>query len=181
MPRALTILLLVAFAAAPLAAQGTEPYSFDLGLLGGTGGSVDLDPDPGLTNPAYSAFALMVTERYTLVGVRAGRIQFDESKGYGKDLVKADLEYAALVGEYRYPKTFYDLGIYLGVGAYQVQGELPDGKEQNDTALGFAFGLTGEFRLYRSLYLAAETNVHYAFLDEAHLFGGAFVGLGVRF
>ena len=54
-------------------------------------------------------------------------------------------------------------------------------RDSNETAVGFAFGLTGEFRLYRRLYLAAETNVHYAFLDEAHLFGGASIGLGLRF
>lgn len=179
--RALSFLFLLALAATPMAAQGTEPYSFDLGLLGGVGGSADLKPDPGLTNPAFSAFALMVTERYTLVGVRAGRIEFDESKGFGSDLAKADLEYAALVGEYRYPKGYYDLGVYLGLGAYRVKGELPDGEARNETAVGFAFGLTGEFRLYRRLYLAAETNVHYAFLDEAHLFGGASIGLGLRF
>lgn len=182
MPRALSLLLLLllALAAAPLAAQG-EPYSFDLGLAYGMGGSLDLDPDPGLTNSAFSAHALMVVERFTLVGVRAARIEFDDDEGFGPGQGKGELEYAALVGEYRYPKGYYDVGIYLGLGGYRVSGELEDGEVLSDTALGVAFGVTGEFKLYRWLYLVAEVNAHYAFLEEANLFGGATVGLGVRF
>lgn len=181
MARFLPILLLCALAAAPVAGQGMETYNFDIGLLGGMGGAFDLSPDPGLSNSAYQLYASMVTERYSMVGVRAGRIVFDDSVGYGPDYVKANLEYVDLVGEYRYPKGYYDVGIYLGLGGYRVDGELPSGKKQSETAFGLAFGITGEARLYRRLFLVGEINGHYALLDRANLFGSALIGLGLRF
>ena len=181
MPRVLSLFFLLLLAALPLSAQGVEPYSYDVGLLGGMGGSLDAEPDTGLTNSAFGAHALMVIERFTLVGVRAARIELDEDQGFAPGLGKGQLEYAALVGEYRYPKGFYDVGIYLGLGGYRVTGEFPDGEERSDTALGVAFGVTGEFELYRWLYLVADINAHYAFLEDANLFGGALIGLGFRF
>ncbi|MCL4839546.1 MAG: hypothetical protein KJ058_16455 [Thermoanaerobaculia bacterium] len=184
MARKTAPLLLALLAALSLAgeasARNLESYLFTAGVLGGRGGSFDLEPDPGLSNPAWSAFAGMATDLQTQVSVRLGRLEFDEEAGFG-DLEKADLEYAVLAGEYRFPKSWYDVGVYLGLGGYRVDGRTAAGESVDDSGLGIAFGVTGDYRLWRNLFLTAEINAHYAFIDRASLFGTALAGLSIRF
>ena len=54
-------------------------------------------------------------------------------------------------------------------------------RSESRSAVGFAFGVTGEFQLYRRLYLVGEVNAHYVFFNDANLFGGALAGVGFRF
>jgi len=177
----LLLALLVALSlAGEASARNLESYLFTAGALGGRGGSFDLDPDPGLSNPAWLVYAGMATDLQTQVSLRLGRLEFDEDAGFG-DLEKADLEFAVLAGEYRFPKTYYDVGVYLGLGGYRVDGLAADGENVDDSGLGVAFGITGDYRIWRNFFLTAEINAHYVFIDRANLFGTALAGVSIRF
>ncbi len=70
----LSALSLGAIAAPLAAAEQQESYTFTLGLLAGIGGSLDAEPDPGLTQSSWAIAAGMITAPRTLVVVRAGRL-----------------------------------------------------------------------------------------------------------
>jgi len=177
----LLLALLVLFGlAAEASAHSLESSLFSIGVLGGSGGAFDVDPDPGLSNRTWMAVGRMTTDLSTQVGLRVGRFEFDREAGFG-DLQKANLDFALLAGEYRFPKNYYDVGVYLGLGGYRLDGYDAAGERDDHSALGLAFGITGDYRLWRNLFLSAEITGHYVFLDRTNLFGAAFAGLSLRF
>lgn len=182
MKRILTLLafvLAVALGSArPAASQ--ENYTVQFSLLGGLGGAFDLSPDAGLDNDVREIAAAFVSDYKTLVGVRAGRMSFDGEQGFG-GLAQADLDYLVVAGEYRYPATYYDVGVFLGLGGYRVDGRDAFDEESRDEALGISFGVTGQFRIVRHLSLVGVLEGHYAFFDEANFFGAGLVGLAIHF
>ena len=180
-----TLLLLSAFAlvavAAPLAAaEQQESYTFTLGLLGGVGGALDADPDPGLGQTSWALSAGMVTAPRTLVVVRAGRLSIEGDPAFER-FAKADLEYLNIAGEYRFAQPTYDFGTYLGLGYYRMDGELLLGGDAQENALGIVLGLTGDFDITRYLSFVGEISGHYVFSSDAKIFAMANVGLAVHF
>lgn len=181
-----SVLLLSAFllggVSAPLAAaEQQESYTFTLGLLGGVGGPLDADPDPGLSQTSWMLAAGMVTAPRTLVVVRTGRLAIEGDPAFER-FAQADLEYINIAGEYRFAQPTYDYGTYLGLGYYRMNGELLfGGGDASESDLGLVFGMTGDFDVTRYLSVVGEISAHYAFLDDANIFAMAHIGLAVHF
>lgn len=164
----------------PLAAEQQENYTFTLGLLGGVGGALDADPDPGFGQRSWALSAGMVTASRTLVVVRAGRLEIEGDPAFER-FTRADLEYVNIAGEYRFAQPTYDYGMYFGLGHYRMNGDLLVGGNLDESDLGIVLGLTGDFDVTRYLSVIGEISGHYVFLDDANIFGMANVGLAIHF
>ncbi len=171
------LLLLLAL---PGAARAQELYSISAALLGGIGGSPDAEVGDGLGNTGYQLNLEILTERRTLVGLRAGQLALDEDERFG-NFGDADLTYVTLGGEYRFRESYYDSGLFLALGGYRVAGTDFAGRDDEETSLGLSIGATGEFRLNRHLGVLIELSGHVVDLDSAQFFGMAHGGLIVHF
>jgi len=180
----LPCLVLAAALALPFfapAASAQELYTFTVGVLGGVGGSLDADPGGDLGNLGYQLNFSIVTEPKTHLGIRLGQMDLDVGGGFG-NLDNAELTYLTVAGEYRYSKSFYQSGIYLGLGAYRLGGDdLFSGENREDTSFGGVLGLTGEFELTRSFSVLVEFSGHWADLDVAQVYLLGHVGIAFHF
>jgi hypothetical protein len=177
---ALFFAALFAGSSSPAEAQRRETYTFTLALLGGLGGALDADIDPGLGQQSFMLEASMITEPRTLVGIRAGRLEIDGDEGLD-ELTRADLEYVNISGEYRFSQSFYDYGVYLGVGYYTLDGDLRTGGSDSESDVGIVLGFTGDFDVTKHISIVGDLSAHYAFLDVASIYAMANVGVAVHF
>lgn len=177
--RLLRLGLLAALLLLPGAARAQELYTFTAGLMGGIGGSVDAEPGDDLGNTGFQLNLAMVTEPRTHVGFRLGQLALDSEDRFGS-LTDAELSYVTVAGEYRFPQSYYESGLYLGLGGYRLEGNRGSRGEQ-DTALGLTLGVTGEFRVTPWLGVLIELSGHYADLDEAQFFGMGHGGVAIHF
>lgn len=161
------------------AAGAQELYNFTAGVLGGIGGSMDVEPGDGFDNTGVQVNLTMITEPRTHVGFRIGRLGLDEQELFGS-LSDAELTYITLAGEYRFQESFYESGVYLGLGGYRLEGVRFE-EDERDTSLGVVLGLNGEFKVSRWLGLMVELSGHYVDFDEAQIFGMVHGGLAVHF
>jgi hypothetical protein len=173
--------LLAAGGAGSLSAQLQETYTYTLGLLGGAGGALDADIDPGLGGPGFMVEALFVTEPRTLLGIRAGKLEIEGDEGF-EIFDSAELEYANIAGEYRFNQGFYDYGVYLGVGYYRLTGDLRgELGEQEESDLGAVVGFTGDFDVTRHISIVGDLAVHYVWIDVASIYATANLGVAFHF
>ncbi|HEX7181596.1 MAG TPA: outer membrane beta-barrel protein [Thermoanaerobaculia bacterium] len=163
----------------PGAASAQELYTYTVGVLGGIGGSVDVDRGDDLSNTGLQVNLGMVTERRTHVIVRLGQLNLDQSEFFGS-LRDADLTYATIGGEYRFRQSYYDSGVYLGLGGYRLEGSRSD-EDVTDTSIGLTIGVTGEFEINNWLGVLVEISGHAVDFDEAQIFGMAHGGLALHF
>jgi len=177
--RLLRLALLAALFLLPGAARAQELYTFTAGLMGGIGGSVDADPGDDLGNTGFQLNLSMVTEPRTHVGFRLGELTLDSEERFGS-LTEAELSYVTVAGEYRFPQSYYESGLYIGLGGYRLEGNRGS-QDESDTAVGLNIGVTGEFRITRWLGVLVELSGHYADLDEAQFFGMGHAGLAIHF
>ncbi|HWM94551.1 MAG TPA: hypothetical protein VN493_27600 [Thermoanaerobaculia bacterium] len=175
----LRLFLLAALLLLPGAARAQELYTFSAGLLGGIGGSVDAEPGDDLGNTGFQLNLTMVTEPRTHVGFRLGQLGLDSEDFFGS-LSDAELSYVTVAGEYRFPQSYYESGLYIGLGGYRLEGNRFGGDE-TDTAVGLTLGVTGEFRVTQWLGVLVELSGHYADLDEAQFFGMGHGGISIHF
>ena len=164
----------------PGAARADEQYTYSIAALGALGGSWDVDPGDGFSNPGFQVNLGMVTEPRTLVAFRLGKLNLDKEDLFGS-LHDADLSYVTVGGEYRFQETYYDSGIYLGLGGYRLRGTRGDGRSDDQTSVGLAVGITGEFPINRWFGVLLELSGHYVDLDEAKIFGMAHGGVAFHF
>jgi hypothetical protein len=176
----LVAVALFAGGSAALEAQLQENYTYTLGVLGGIGGALDADIDPGLGEPSLMIVAAMVTEARTLVGIRAGRLKIEDDEGF-EEFLGAELEYLNISGEYRFSQGFYDYGVYLGVGYYQLSGELRVGGDHDESDLGGVVGFTGDFDITPHISIVGDLSVHYVWVDAASIYGMANIGVAFHF
>lgn len=174
------LLALAALLALPGAVRAQELYTYTASLLGGLGGSPDADPGDGFSNTGFQLNLGMVTEPRTHVDLRLGSLKLDSDDSFGS-LSGADLSYVTIGGEYRFPEGYYDSGLYVAVGGYRLEGTRANGRSDQDTGIGGAIGVTGEFRVNRYMGVLIELSGHYANLDEAQVFGMAHAGLSIHF
>ena len=174
------LFLVLVLLALPGAAGAQDLYNFTVGALGGLGGSVDAEPGDSLTNTGFQLNLTMVTEPRTHVGFRLGKLALDEDEFFGS-LSDAELSYATIGGEYRYRETYYESGIFIGLGGYRLEGTSFDGRDESDTAVGLTVGATGEFPINRWLGVLVELSGHYADFDEAQFFVMGHAGFAVHF
>lgn len=165
---------------APGAAQAQETYTYTVGLLGGLGGSLDADVGDDLDNTGFQLNLGMVFQPQDHLVVRVGQLGLDSSERF-QDLTDADLTYLTIGGEYRYRHAYYDSGIYLALGGYRLAGTDLGGSDRDDTSIGLALGLTGDFPIRRWLSFQVELSGHYADLDQAQIFAMGHAGLAVHF
>lgn len=177
--RLLRLALTAALLLLPGAARAQELYTFTAGLLGGVGGSFDAEPGDDLGNTGFQINLTMVTEPRTHVGFRLGQLGLDSEERFGS-LSDAELSYVTVAGEYRFPQTYYESGLYLGLGGYRLEGSR-FGQGEEDTAVGLTLGVTGEFKVTRWLGVLVELSGHYADFDEAQLFGMGHAGVAIHF
>ena len=184
---ALSLLAAIAvfsLAAAPVSAQ--EPYRYTVSILGGIGGSID-ESDAGLDNTGFQLGLGLLTESRTHLVLRVGSISFDETDSLS-GLVDPSWSYITVAGEYRYSESYYESGMFAGLGAYRVEGtrfstvdEVTTAVNDEDTAIGLHLGVTGEFDIIKSTSILAELSVHYVFSDVAEIFATAHVGVVFHF
>lgn len=167
----LVLLLLVALA--PLSASAQSPYNYSVALMGGLGGSSDAD-DSNLDNFGWQARFAMELELHTLFSVRAGQLALDTDSA----LFDSDLSYLTVAGEYRFPAGFYESGLFLGLGAYDLTGDL---LVEDETAIGLTLGTSGDFRVTDRVTVIVEFSGHYADLDYAQIFLMGHAGVSFRF
>ena len=165
---------------APGAAAAQETYTFTVGALGGLGGSLDAEPGDDLDNTGFQLDLGMVMQPSNHLVLRLGRLDLDSAERFA-DLAAAELSYATIGGEYKYRHSYYDSGIYLALGGYRLEGEDAARREQDETAVGLALGVTGEFPLTRWLGFQVEISGHYVDFDRANLFAMGHAGLVVHF
>lgn len=165
---------------APAGASAQQLYSFTLSAAAGFGGSIDAEPGDGIDSGTFQLGAAFVTEPQTLVGLRYGRIGFDSAEPF-EDLFDADLSYWTLAGEYKFDQSYYEAGIYVGVGAYQLEGTDAGGASRDETAVGLSIGATGEFTITRRFGVVVELAGHYTDLDRAQIFATGVGGLAFHF
>ncbi len=162
------------FAPTPAPAQSLHTYS--VSLLGGLGGSFDVDPDAGLDNSSFQLGFSLVTSGRNSFTARLGQIDFSGAEGFGS-LGTSDLTYLTLGGEYRNSKAFYDSGLYIALGGYRIEGDAGGA----DTAIGLAVGSTADFPINRWVSILAELSGHATDLDDAQFFGMLHLGVSVHF
>jgi len=173
---ALTVAIL--FVPAALFAQG-EPYTYSVDLLGSIGGSPDLQGNR-FGNAGFEAGFSMVTQPETLLGVRVGHLGLGGSKGFD-GLSSAGLDYLTVGGEYRFAESYFDSGLFLGLGAYRLSGTLASGRSDNQTQLGLTLGSTGDFPINRSLSILVQISAHYANFHQTQFFAMAQGGVAYHF
>lgn len=164
----------------PAAAQ-QELYLFSASALGGLGGSLDAEPGDSLGNTGFQLAVSMLTDPKTHVGVRVGQMALDGDDRFG-DLFDAELLYANVAGEYRYSHSYYDSGVYFGLGGYRLQGDdVFSLAEEDETALGGVLGVTGEFAITRRLGVLVELSGHWVNFDDQQVFVMGHAGFVVHF
>jgi hypothetical protein len=167
-------------APAPAAAQ-QELYLFSASALGGIGGSLDAEPGDSLSNTGYQIGFAMLTEPKTHVGVRVGEMSLDADERFG-DLFGAELLYANVAGEYRYSHSYYDSGVYFGLGGYRLQGDdVFSLGDEDETALGGVLGVTGEFAITRRFGVLVELSGHWVDFDDQQVFVMGHAGFVAHF
>lgn len=172
--------VLLGLLALPGVAHAAEQYTYTAGILGGIGGSFDAEPGDDLGNSSYQINLSMVTEPRTQVGFRIGKLNLDKQEFFGT-LTGADLSYVTVAGEYRFQDSYYESGLFLGLGGYRLSGTRFDGRSEDQTSVGLTVGVTGEITVNRWMGIVLEISGHYVNIDEANMYGMAHGGVAFHF
>ena len=180
---ALAALAVLAALLAPGAVEAQETYTFTVGAFGGLGGSLDAEPGDEIDNTGFQLdFGVVIQPRNHLM-LRIGRLDLDSADRF-EDLTAAELTYATIGGEYKYRHSYYDSGIYLALGGYRLEGDAAFAgadADEEETAIGLALGVTGEFPITRWLGFQVELSGHYVDFERASLFAMGQAGVVVHF
>jgi hypothetical protein len=174
--------LLMGFSLLLLPAIGgaQELYTYTVGVLGGIGGSFDADPGGSFGNKGFQLNLGLVTEPYTHLVLRTGKLALDRDRLFGT-LSGADMKYVTIGGEYRYSERFYESGVFAALGAYQLNGTQASGRDVRDQTWGVSVGFTGELPIKPWLGVQAELSGHYVNFKEAQFFAMAHAGVVFHF
>lgn len=159
------------------AVSAQETYTFTVSLLGGIGGSIDRS-EAGFGNTSYQLAAGMRIGESSHVVVRAGTIDFDPVDRIGR-LTQPGLEYVNLGGEYTFDEGHYTSGVYVALGAYQLDGFVL-GRDESGTEVGVAVGATGDFDVSPHFSLRAEAAGHLIGSNFATAFANVLVGAAIH-
>ena len=169
-------LLLVALAAT---ASAQPSKSFRASAFVGLGGGLDSEPDSGVDNSSFQLGFSWLVEPGVLVGIRYGELGLDGTDFVG-DRVDSDLSYLTVAGEYLFNDGYYQSGVYIGLGFYDL--ETSRGPfAGSDSSVGLAVGVTGDFEINRRFSVLLEFSAHYAELEPTSLFAMGHVGVGYHF
>jgi hypothetical protein len=182
--RTVKVLLLATLLLTPGLAGAQELYTFTGSLLVGVGGSFD-ENDAGYGNTTFQLGISNVIEKRTHLGIRLGMMDFGSRDRLGP-ITGADVTYLTIAGEYRSKKSSYtgkfvDSGIYVGLGGYQIEGTDAAGREDDETAIGLAIGLTGDWEITPKWGVRVELSGHILDSDIADTLGMFHLGAAYRF
>ncbi|MXX60148.1 MAG: hypothetical protein F4112_11740 [Holophagales bacterium] len=170
-PALATVLLLLAGAGS---ADAQGQYSYTLSLGPSFGGSLDGEPDGGLDHAGFLASFSWRTQPRTAVGVRVG--SKDLSGDQVGTLASPTFRYATIAGEYRFNDLYYESGVFMGLGVYQ----LDDGVESEE-GVGLTLGVTGDFPINERFSVVVELVGHYADLDASSTHATVHAGVAYHF
>ena len=178
---ALAAALLAAVALAPAPARAQD-YTWTLSVLGGLGGPLS---DGGGTDTGYQVGFGLQFEPGANVWAHAGQLDFDTGGNVG-DLTAGTIRYVNLGGEYLFNEGYYDSGIFLGLGLYDLAARrilAPDvlAPRSSDSVLGIVLGATGEFKITPSFVVLAEISGHVLDSPDIRVLGTGFAGFGFHF
>jgi hypothetical protein len=179
----LALLASVASLALPAAASAQDLYNWNVGVMGGVGGSVDVKPGSrDFSNGSWQVEALALTEPRTFLGLRVGHLALGGKDTLFGSRVGADLSYVTIAGQYMFEESYYDSGVYLGLGAYRLGGnDAVTGASASKTVAGGVLGLTGDFKASKRFSVVVEISGHYIDIRNAHIYGMAHAGLSYHF
>jgi hypothetical protein len=179
----LALLAVLVALALPGPAAAQNLFNWTVGVMGGAGGSPDVKPGSrSFSNLGWQVEGLALTEHRTFLGLRLGHLALGDKSTLFGSRVGADLSYLTLAGQYNYVESYYESGIYLGLGAYRLGGkDAVTGGSASKTVAGGVFGLTGDFRASRRISVLIELSAHYIDIRNAHIFAMAHGGLAVHF
>lgn len=170
--------LVIAALALASPAAAADSHALTLGAYLGVGGSPDT-VDSSFSQSTYQLGLGFVTDLKTQVWVRYGHIDFGGKRF--DDLENADLSYVTVGGEYRFTESFYQSGVYLGLGYYDLSGRSISGAGSGGSGFGVALGITGEFDISRRWSVLVDLGGHVVNLDQASVFMTGQVGIGLHF
>jgi hypothetical protein len=151
-------------------------YSFN--IWGGLGGPIDQE-NAGLSNSSYQLGFSVQPEDQLLVGLRVGQIDMSgESIG---DLFDPTIDYATVVGEYRFTESFYESGLFIGLGLYRLDGVQLVGGSVTDESVGLVLGISGEFVLTDRVGFLLEASGHFVRFDSVDTLVMGHAGFAIHF
>lgn len=183
----LTFAVLAAvLAAVALPHKATADDTFSLLLQGGVGGPVNEDSTSNAGFETAFQLGFTVASRGDIqVGGRAGRVDYSPGDQLGP-FAAPTLDYLTLGGDYRFNEGFYQSGIFIGLGYYSLEGDVlidPEGttETRDETGVGLAIGVTGEFELAPKLGFVVEAIGHITDLQAQDLFVTVNAGFAFHF
>jgi len=164
----LPVVVLLCTLSFPAFAQ-TSSVGFHLGLSQSNDDGIDFDFEGDLQEIFYA----LETDSSTAVKLKAGRMDSDQSPLPATD---GQVEYLALVGEYRFYEVFGSSALFAGPAAYrQKYGDV------NETDFGLTGGVSALFPVTRRFGVIAEIAYHWANFEETRSFVTAAAGLRLAF
>jgi hypothetical protein len=159
-----------------------QDYTWTLSLLGGAGGSLD---EGGSADVGGQVGAALQLERLHNVWVHVGQLGFDTG-GEAGALADAEVSYVDFGGEYLFHEGYYESGLFLGLGAYQLEGTVlgDDGAAADlleDTVVGLVLGVSGEFKFSPSFAFLIELSGHVLDSEESRVLGMGHAGFALHF
>ncbi len=182
MNRRLLVPIVLLLAAGLPRGMSAQDYTWTVSLLGGVGGSLD---EGGSADLGGQVGAALQTERLHNVWVRAGHLGFDTGSD-ARSLDDGEVTYVDFGGEYQFHEGYYESGLFLGLGAYQLEGtELGIGGVPVDvldeTVIGLVLGASGEFKFSPSFAFLVELSGHVLDSDAAGVLGTGLAGFALHF
>lgn len=171
------LLGLACFTATPAEARAKDG-NYRVNLWAGLGGSLDND-DAGLSNSSYQLGFSFLPEDQVLVGLRLGEVDLGNSL-IGTSFNNA-IDYATVGGEYRFTESFYESGLYIGLGAYRFEGTALGGGKSGEDSVGLVVGISGEFMITRSVGFLVEFSGHYTNLSAVDSLAMGHAGISIHF
>lgn len=179
----LALLAMLTTLALPAAAAAQDLYNWSVGVLGGIGGSVDVKPGSrDFSNGSWQIEGLVLTEPRTFLALRFGNLGLGGKDTLFGSRIGADLSYVTLSGQYMFEESYYDSGVYIGLGAYRLGGnDAVTGASASKTVAGGVLGLTGDFKASKRFSVVAEISGHYIDIRDAHIYAMGHLGLAYHF
>lgn len=141
-------------------AEAASGYDFSLGVLAGVGGTEETD---SYTEQGFEVLGAMELYPRTFFVVRYGQLSLDQDSG---TLPEGDLSYLTFATEYKYNAGFYNSGLFIGLGYYNLQS---DNDVVDEGAFGLNIGVTGEIPITNHLGVLIEFSGHYTDLDSTQI------------
>ena len=91
-----------------------------------------------------------------VVPVRNATTGTTSSGGTSARTATFSLRFVVAGGEYRFLESFYESGLFIGLGAYELEGTNLVGASDSESGAGLVLGATGEFEINRRVGFLIE-------------------------